>query len=64
MVRKRRTRIEGVDTVVLVMGKRANDGVYFALKGKVGELYRVGDCVAPRKITEAIYEGEIVGREL
>lgn len=61
---KAERRIENVDTVVLVMGKRTNDGLYFALKGKVPELHRVGDCVAPRKVTEAIYEGEMVAREL
>ena len=40
-------RIENVDTVVLVMGKRTNDGLYFALKGKVPELHRWG-IVWPR----------------
>lgn len=52
------------DTVVLVMGKRANEELYKDLRGKVAELHRVGDCVAPRKVTDAIYEGNIVGREL
>ncbi len=61
---KAERRIENVDTVVLVMGKKANEGLYFALKGKVPELHRVGDCVAPRKVIEATYEGEIVGREI
>lgn len=53
-----------VDSVVLVMGKRPNQTLYAALKGKVKELHRVGDCVTPRKITDAIYEGNILGREL
>ena len=56
--------IEGVDTIVLAMSKIANDGLYFALKDKVKELYRVGDCVAPRKIDKAIYDGNKVGRLL
>jgi len=30
------------DTVVLVMSKRANEELYFGLKGKVAELHRVG----------------------
>ncbi len=56
--------IEDVDTVVLALGPKANDELYFQLKGSVGELHRIGDCVAPRKIDHAIYEGELAGREL
>jgi len=54
--------IEGVDTVVLATGNRAKDGIYQALKGQVKELYAVGDCVAPRKVQDAIREGHRVGR--
>jgi hypothetical protein len=56
--------LEGVDTVVLVAGQKANDELYRALKGTVHNLYRIGDCVAPRKLDHAIYEGELAGREL
>ena len=56
--------IEGVDTVVLAYGPKANESLYFDLKGKVAELHRIGDCVAPRKIDHAIYEGYLAGREL
>ena len=31
---------------------------------KVKELYRIGDCVAPRKTDMAIVEGNRVGRRL
>jgi mycofactocin system FadH/OYE family oxidoreductase 2 len=55
---------EGYDTVVLAAGNRVEDSLYFALKGKVKELYRIGDCVAPRKIDMAILEGHRVGRLL
>lgn len=57
-------RIEGVDAVVWVTGRRANDRLYHALKGRVPELYRVGDAVAPRLVEHAIWDGEIVGRKL
>jgi thioredoxin reductase len=58
-----KSRWEGhFDTIVLVMGKQANEQLYYQLKHNVPELHRVGDCVAPREITEAIYEGNIVGR--
>jgi mycofactocin system FadH/OYE family oxidoreductase 2 len=54
----------GYDSIVLAMGNRVEDGLYRALKGKVRELYRIGDCVAPRKIDMAILEGEKVGRAI
>jgi len=50
------------DSVVYAMGNRVEDGLYKALKGRVKELYRIGDCVAPRKIDMAILEGDKVGR--
>ena len=52
------------DTVVLATGPKANDALYLALKGTVANLHRIGDCVAPRKLDHAIYEGELAGREL
>jgi mycofactocin system FadH/OYE family oxidoreductase 2 len=52
------------DSIVLAMGNRVEDGLYKALKGKVKELYRIGDCVAPRKIDMAIHEGDKVGRAI
>jgi len=54
--------IGGYDSIVLAMGNRVEDTLYKDLKGKVNELYRVGDCVAPRKIDMAILEGDKVGR--
>ena len=58
------TRLEDVDTVVLATGPKANDDLYFALKGTVSNVHRIGDCVAPRKLDHAIYEGYLAGREL
>jgi thioredoxin reductase len=52
----------GYDSVVYALGNRTEDALYKALKGKVKELYHIGDCVAPRKIDMAILEGENVGR--
>jgi hypothetical protein len=52
----------GYDSIVLAMGNRVEDGLYKALKGRVKELYRIGDCVAPRKVDMAILEGDKVGR--
>ena len=52
------------DTVVLAVGMKANRQVAESLKGKVAELYLVGDCVEPRRITQAIREGYDVGMKV
>jgi mycofactocin system FadH/OYE family oxidoreductase 2 len=52
------------DTIVAAMGNTASDELYFALKGKVKEIYRAGDCVAPRKVDMAIHEGYVAGRNV
>ncbi len=49
------------DTVILDMGNVPVDDLYFQLKEKVKELYRVGDCVAPRGVDMAILEGREAG---
>jgi mycofactocin system FadH/OYE family oxidoreductase 2 len=54
--------IEGIDTVVVARGGVANDRLYRALKGKVAELYSVGQCVAPRKMLDSTLDGLRVGR--
>ena len=51
------------DTVVLT-GVKPNDELYLALSETGLNLHRVGDCVAPRKLDHAIYEGYLAGREL
>jgi thioredoxin reductase len=55
---------DGYDTVVAAMGNEADDALYKALKGRVQELYRIGDSVAPRKADMAIYEGYMVGKRV
>jgi mycofactocin system FadH/OYE family oxidoreductase 2 len=52
------------DSVVLAINQEVEDGLYKALKNKVKELYRIGDCVAPRKVDMAIWEGHKLGREI
>jgi len=51
-----------VDTVVLAIHRKADQGLYRDLKGTVPQLLRVGDCVAPRRAHAAIIEGEKAGR--
>ena len=52
------------DAVVYAMGNTVEDSLYKSLKGRARGLYRVGDCVAPRKIDMAILEGDKVGRQI
>ena len=60
-----RTRvIEGVDTVVISMLRSPNETLYRALEGRVADLHRVGDAVAPRRPIQSMYEGEELGRAL
>ena len=54
--------IKDVDTVVMSVGNRSNTELYHAVKGKVKELYCIGDCVAPRLIQQAILDAEQLGR--
>jgi len=56
------TVVDDVDNVILAYYHKADDSLYFALKGKVKELHRIGDCVAPRMIGDAIRDGEKVAR--
>jgi len=43
------------DTVVLALGLKPETQLVGALKGKVPELYVVGDCDEPRKIMDAVW---------
>jgi len=58
-------RISDVDSVVLCYGGVPDNSLYRSLKERWGkELYQVGDCVSPRRIQEAVYDGARVGRML
>ncbi len=54
--------IEGVDLVVGVTYETPDETLYFALKQAGQRVYRAGDCVAPRSMSQAILEGYRVGR--
>lgn len=60
----REKALDGIDTIVWAAGVKSNDYLYWQIKGKVGELHRIGDCVAPRPMEHAFFEGEMIGREL
>jgi dimethylamine/trimethylamine dehydrogenase len=60
------------DLVVLVTSRRSNDTLYRALVGDrealaregVDAVYAVGDCVAPRMLADAIFDGHRLAREI
>lgn len=53
--------IEGIDTVVLMAGNRANDDLKQSLEGIAPEIYLCGDCAAPRWALQAVPDGYRVG---
>jgi dimethylamine/trimethylamine dehydrogenase len=53
------------DAVVLVTQRVSHEGLYLELAAAgVEGCYRVGDCVAPRLIADAIWDGHRLGREI
>ncbi len=52
------------DDIVIATGSVADKTLFESLKGKVSELYEVGDCVKASRIYEAIYEGAMIGQKL
>lgn len=52
------------DLVVLGTYERPSQELYQALKGRIPRLFRIGDCVAPRRIEQAILEGRQVGEQV
>jgi len=51
------------DSVVLAIGLRPERGLIDRLAGEEDlEVFEVGDCVAPRRILDAIHEGFRVAR--
>jgi 2,4-dienoyl-CoA reductase (NADPH2) len=65
-----RERIGGLDAVVLAEDELADDALYHALAGVVGpvagapEVHRIGDCLAPRRVLQAVLEGNRIGRAI
>ena len=56
-------RVIAADVVVLGVYEQPAQELYYALKGQVARLFRAGDCVAPRRIEQAIAEGRQIGEQ-
>jgi 2,4-dienoyl-CoA reductase (NADPH2) len=52
------------DTLVTSYWRSADTRLYDELKGKVKEIHKIGDCLAPRRVINAIYDGYKVAMEL
>lgn len=52
------------DHVVMVAGRESDEELYLSLRGRVRELHRVGDCVAPGDIGTAMLDAARLGRSL
>jgi len=61
---KKQKKTLGASTIVLALGAVSNKSLYRNLRGKVSELYMIGDCVKPRKCLEAVHEGWRVALEI
>lgn len=51
-------KLEGYDSTVIALGSIPNNELFEELKGKVPEIYVVGDASQPREVMEAVLEGE------
>jgi 2,4-dienoyl-CoA reductase-like NADH-dependent reductase (Old Yellow Enzyme family)/thioredoxin reductase len=61
--------LDGADAVVLSLGDRVDDALWLALGatdllGNRLDVHRIGDCVAPRGVEHALFEGHRIGRAL
>lgn len=57
-------QLEPLALAVMATPQIANDSLYHQLQGKVKQLQRIGDCVAPRRVEHAILDGERAARSL
>ena len=50
--------------VVLVTQRMSDDALFHDLDGRRAAVFRIGDCVAPRLLSEAIFDGHRLAREI
>jgi len=58
------TTLTEIDFFVFNTWSKPNDALYQLLCGKVKEVHRIGDCLAPRGIGPAVREGFQVGKSI
>jgi 2,4-dienoyl-CoA reductase-like NADH-dependent reductase (Old Yellow Enzyme family) len=58
------TRTVPAETVVLCLTRSSNESLFDALSAEGLAVQRIGDCVAPREVDDAMYEGVKCGSEI
>lgn len=58
------TELFPADTVILATGSKPNNELQNELENKISEVYVIGDCKLPRKMSDAIKEGFEVGMKI
>jgi len=62
---QKETIMDDVDSVILTTGKMQNDSLYESLRGRVPELYVIGDAkIGGARIGNAFYDAQKIGREI
>jgi 2-enoate reductase len=49
---------------VLATGLKPENKLYESLVSEIADLYAVGDCVEPRNILDAIWDGFVIGNTI
>lgn len=57
-------KFEGFDSMVISLGSISNNDFLESLRGKVSDLYIIGDASKPREVMEALLEGEEVALKI
>jgi len=52
------------DSVIIAYDRKPKNSLYQGLKGKVKEVYEIGDCVKPKDIATAIDDAAYVARKI
>jgi NADPH-dependent 2,4-dienoyl-CoA reductase/sulfur reductase-like enzyme len=54
--------IDNVDNIVISTDGKADDDLYRNLKGRVKDIYLVGQCLSPRMLIDSVKDGSRIGR--
>lgn len=53
-----RRKLSGFDSIIAAVGAKPNNELASSLKGKVAEIFVIGDAARPREVLEALLEAE------
>ena len=64
LVTRAESALAEIDAIVVAMPRVANDGLWEELRSLAPEVYRIGDCLAPRRMVHATLDGARIGMRL